>query len=232
MQLYSYDWQSEGGGGGGGGAEMGCGCGQESHGNGVNKKQQRKREWEKVWNGKEKKSYLSEEETNKSDYNQYPENTPGVLNIWAHGIKEQNTDNYSWSINVGKHNIKSASDLRRYVLSHSKEWTDNQGKNMTIVLHSCSSSNLAKSMSEDKEFKDKNITIIAPNAKLRTNQGGSIVNSKMYFKNDMKDSVRQEKGEWRAYRDGKLINTLPADAQPGMTDKNKLEQILKEEKKW
>ena len=86
-------------------------------------------------------------------------------------------------------------------------------------------------MSEDKEFKDKNITIIAPNAKLKTNQGGSIVNSKMYFKNDMKDLVRQEKGEWRAYRDGKLINTLPADAQPGMTDKKEQEQILKEGKK-
>ena len=60
---------------------------------------------------------------------------------------------------------------------------------------------------------------------------GSIVNSKMYFKNDMKDLVRQEKGEWRAYRDGKLINTLPADAQPGMTDKKEQEQILKEGKK-
>ena len=47
----------------------------------------------------------------------------------------------------------------------------------------------------------------------------------------MKDLVRQEKGEWRAYRDGKLINTLPADAQPGMTDKKEQEQILKEGKK-
>ena len=182
-------------------------------------------------NGKEKKSYLSDEETKKSDYNLYPDNTPGVLNIWAHGIKSADTDNYSWSIKVGNHYIENASDLRRFVLSHSKEWTGNQGKNMTIVLHSCSSSNIAKSMSEDKEFKDKNITIIAPNAKLKTNQGGSIVNSKMYFKNDMKDLVRQEKGEWRAYRDGKLINTLPADAQPGMTDKKEQEQILKEGKK-
>lgn len=182
-------------------------------------------------NGKEKKSYLSEKETKKTDYNLYPDNTPGVLNIWAHGIKRADTDNYSWSIQVGSHYIENASDLRRFVLSHSKEWTDNQGKNMTIVLHSCSSSNLAKLMSEDKEFKDKNITIIAPNAKLKTNQGGSIVNSKTYFKNDMKDPVREEKGEWRAYRDGKLINTLPAEAQPGMADKKEQEQILKEGKK-
>ncbi len=180
--------------------------------------------------GKEKKTYLSKEEIQNSDYNMYPDNTPGVINIWAHGAKELPTDNYSWTIQVGNRNIYNATDLRRFVLCHSKEWSNNQGKNIIIVLHSCSSSKLAKTMSAQDIFKGKNITIIAPNAKLKTNQNGSVVNSKMYFKSDSKKAVRKEDGQWRAYKDGKLVNTLPADAQPGLTNKKELDLLIKEEK--
>ena len=181
-------------------------------------------------NGKEKKTYLSKEKTQNSDYNMYPDNTPGLINIWAHGAKELPTDNYSWSIQVGNRNIDNATDLRRFVLCHCKEWSNNQGKNITIVLHSCSSSKLAKTMSAQDTFKGKNITIIAPNAKLKTNQSGSVVNSKMYFNSDTKKAVRKEEGQWRVYKDGKLVNTLPADAQPGLTNKKELDLLIKEKK--
>jgi RHS repeat-associated protein len=180
--------------------------------------------------GKEKKSYLSKEETQNSDYNLYPENTPGVLNIWAHGTKELETNKYSWSIKVDRHYIDNATDLRRFVLCHCKEWINNQGRNIIIVLHACSSSNLAKIMSAQDIFKGKNITIIAPNAKLKKNRVGSVVNSKMYFDSDTKKVVGKEEGQWRVYKDGELINTLPADAQPGLTNKKELDILIKDKK--
>ena len=180
--------------------------------------------------GKEKKSYLSKEETQNSDYNLYPENTPGVLNIWAHGTKELKTDKYSWSIKVDRHYIDNATDLRRFVLCHCKEWINNQGRNIIIVLHACSSSNLAKIMSAQDIFKGKNITIIAPNAKLKKNRVGSVVNSKTYFDSDTKKVVGKEEGQWRVYKDGELINTLPADAQPGLTNKKELDILIKDKK--
>ena len=40
-----------------------------------------------------------------------------------------------------------------------------------------------------------------------------------------------EEGKGMAYKDGKLVNTLPANAQPGMTDKAELERKLKNEEK-
>lgn len=85
-------------------------------------------------------------------------------------------------------------------------------------------------MSAQDTFKGKNITIIAPNAKLKTNQSGSVVNSKMYFNSDTKKAVRKEEGQWRVYKDGKLVNTLPADAQPGLTNKKELDLLIKEKK--
>ena len=180
--------------------------------------------------GKEKKSYLSKEETQNSDYNLYPENTPGVLNIWAHGTKELETNKYSWSIKVDRHYIDNATDLRRFVLCHCKEWINNQGRNIIIVLHACSSSNLAKIMSAQDIFKGKNITIIAPNAKLKKNRVGSVVNSKTYFDSDTKKVVGKDEGQWRVYKDGELINTLPADAQPGLTNKKELDILIKDKK--
>ena len=178
--------------------------------------------------GREKKEYLSYKELHESDYDMYPENTPGVINIWAHGVKEKNEDNYAWSIKVVRgRNVKNASEFENSVLKYSKEWKKNNGEDIIIVLHSCSSSNLAREMSGDKQFKGKNITIIAPNATLKPNKKGSKVNSKVYYKGDKKNIVGREEGKWMAYKDGKLVNTLPADAQPGMTDKAELERILK-----
>ena len=178
--------------------------------------------------GREKKEYLSYVELHESDYDMYPENTPGVINIWAHGVKEKNEDNYAWSIKVVRgRNVKNASEFENSVLKYSKEWKKNNGEDIIIVLHSCSSSNLAREMSGDKQFKGKNITIIAPNATLKPNKKGSKVNSKVYYKGDKKNIVGREEGKWMAYKDGKLVNTLPADAQPGMTDKAELERILK-----
>jgi hypothetical protein len=82
-------------------------------------------------------------------------------------------------------------------------------------------------MSAQDIFKGKNITIIAPNAKLKKNRVGSVVNSKTYFDSDTKKVVGKEEGQWRVYKDGELINTLPADAQPGLTNKKELDILIK-----
>lgn len=36
--------------------------------------------------------YLSYKELHESYYDIYPENTPGVINVWTHGINEKNDE--------------------------------------------------------------------------------------------------------------------------------------------
>ncbi len=180
--------------------------------------------------GKEKKKYLNAHETKYSDYNLYPDHTPGVLNIWAHGVRSDHYANFAWAIKAGT-NISNASDFHENVLTSSTEWKESEGKNLTIVLHSCSSSELAKKLSEDELFKDKNIVFIAPNASLVTNQNGSCVNDKVFIEKNSKKVIKKESGKWIVYRDGEQIGTLPATAQPGLKGKNRRESHQDNKKK-
>lgn len=168
--------------------------------------------------GKEKKKYLNAHETKYSDYNLYPDYTPGVLNIWAHGVKKSYSP-YAYAMNFDGIKVDNAADFHENVLTNSTEWKENKGKNLTIVLHSCSSSELAKKLSEDELFKDKNIVFVAPNASLVTNQNGSCVNDKVFVEKNSKKVIKKESGKWIVYRDGEQIGTLPATAQPGLKGK-------------
>ena len=170
--------------------------------------------------GKEKKKYLNAYETKYSDYNLYPDHTPGVLNIWAHGVKSDHYAHYAWAIKAGT-NISNAISFHENVLTSSSEWKESEGKNLTIVLHSCATSELAKKLSENELFKDKNIVFIAPNATLVTNQNGSRVNDKVFIKKNSTKVIKKESGKWIVYRDGVQIGTLPATAQPGLKGKNR-----------
>lgn len=173
--------------------------------------------------GKEKKEYLTANEVNNSDYNLYPENTPGILNIWAHGIKLNKYDSYAWGIDAGMQ-IGTATEFKETILNNSSEWKKNQGENITIVLHSCSTSEFAKILSEDNLFKGKNITFIAPNATLVTNHKGSRINSKVYVKGRKKQVVKREEGKWMVYKDGKLVSTFSAEAQLGKSNIHEIEK--------
>ena len=135
--------------------------------------------------------------------------------------------NYAWAIKAGT-NISNAVDFYEKVLTNSTEWKKSEGKNLTIVLHSCSSSELAKKLSEDNYFKNKNIVFIAPNATLVTNQKGSRVNDKVFVEKKSRKVVKQESGKWIAFKDGKQIGILSKTAQPGLKEKKRRESYEEE----
>ena len=177
--------------------------------------------------GREKKEYLSYEDLNKSDYSLYPENTPGVLNIWAHGAYDNKYDEYAKGISIGsKKYILNAQDFKEEILKYSSEWQKNGGKNMIIVLHSCGTSDFARKLSNDKLFKGRNITFVAPNAKLKTTtyrSGRKVtrINTKVYYNINSWKKIGTEKGKWLSYKDGELVKTEPADGQPGMVSQRR-----------
>ena len=188
--------------------------------------------------GKEKKEYLNYNDLQKSDYSLYPENTPGVLNIWAHGLYSKQYDEYAFSIDLGnKGLVKNSQDFREKILKTSNEWQKSGGENITIVLHACGTSEFAKALSNDKMFKGKNITFIAPNAMLKTTTYRSgkketRVKDKVYY-NIKKgwEKVKTVKGKWMAYKDGKLVTIYPSNAQPGIDTMQDDDRINKKKKK-
>ena len=172
--------------------------------------------------GKEKQQYLNREELKKSDYYQYPYNTPGTLNIWAHGVYDAHYDEFASGIEVGKvGKIDDAQGFHDAILKYSSEWKKNGGENMIIVLHSCGTSDFAKKLSEDDMFKGKNITFVAPNARLKVSPKGSKVNGKIFFQanTNWQKRIKTEDGRWMSYKDGELVGTESATAQPGKDNK-------------
>jgi len=181
--------------------------------------------------GKEKQQYLNKDELNKSDYRQYPHNTPGVLNIWAHGAYDAPYKEFASGMEIGKYGlVDNAQKFHDAILENSSEWKENGGENMTIVLHSCGTSEFAKKLSESEMFKGKNITFVAPNAKLRVNPKGSKVNGKIFFQDgtNFKKRIRTEEGRWMSYKDGELVGTESATAQPGKGNNNSDKRTKKE----
>ena len=184
-------------------------------------------------NGKDNINFLEKEDRDKTDYSQYENNTPGVINVWAHGVKENKYSEYASYLRVITYvdgnkiikDINNADDFARYVLSQSREWEKCKGENITIVLHSCSSSQLAKELSGSDIFTGKNITFVAPNNTLHTDvykNGGknTYIFDKLYFHQDNNgnlnpQSYKTEIGQWNVYRDGKFVKKYNKHAQPG-----------------
>ena len=56
---------------------------------------------------------------------------------------------------------------------------------------------------------------------MSTNKEGSHVYNKVFFKGEKKEVVNREEVKWMVYKDGKLIDTLPSTAQPGINSYKK-----------
>ena len=186
--------------------------------------------------GKEKKQYLKRDENvdevERSDYSLYPDNTPGVLNIWAHGTYSNRYDEFAWGIQIGDNKyVSEAQEFQDAILSTSSEWKNSGGKDMIIVLHSCGTSEFAKMLSGSQLFKGKNITFIAPNARITVSKKGSRIKDKTFYKDkSFKKIAKIEKGKWMSYKDGELVGTDSATAQPGMEGKKEREKKPSKEK--
>jgi hypothetical protein len=176
--------------------------------------------------GKEKLNYLSNSEKNKSDFSEYDNNTPGVINIWMHGIYENEKSisaNYM-QIKVGRNNLKDvrkADDFEEMILKKSHEWKNNGKENVIIVLHACGADDFAREMSNSSNFKGRGITFVAPNNNIhieknvKTGEVQSYIND---YPNENKKIKRE--GKWKAYRDGKIVATYGSKEKPGSKNFN------------
>lgn len=145
--------------------------------------------------------------------------TNNLVQIWAHGLRED-MRHRSWGIEVSvdyykprvkgngyyhfpkrdEKEIDNAKLLVQYLNKYDKNWRKSNGGHPIIILHACASSEFAKEMSNDEEFKD--VTFIAPNAtlfssKYRNEKVGNIATGK-----DYKTIVP---GKWEVYRNGESV---------------------------
>ena len=168
--------------------------------------------------GREKLHFLTFKDKEISDFSEYEQNTPGVINIWLHGVyKDGETSASSFEIRKGRGDveyIKTPQEFTEKVLNRSIEWKKNGKKGVTIVLHACYSDELAKSWSLNKEFKGKDITFIAPNNAIHIDKD-LRTGKKESFINDHNNKGTKRKGKWTAYRNGKVIATYGAKEKPG-----------------
>ena len=157
--------------------------------------------------GMETKEFV--DETNEKDKviaevaKKYPENKD--IQIFAHG----DTKGIDVFIDGGTERIENANTLIKLINKYfetGKNITNNS--DATIVLHSCNTgrgnNSFAKNISEEMP----NATIIAPNGYVVINSiSGRMEVSKTRSSFD-------KKGEWRVFKQGEIVNTLPLDAKP------------------
>ena len=126
--------------------------------------------------------------------------------------------------------IETAAEFEQMVLSRSRIWTQNDKKNVIIVLHACGADVFARIMSSSSNFKGRGITFIAPNNNIhidknpRTGEVQSYINN---YPNEKKNITRE--GKWTAYRDGKIVATYGSREKPG--SKNFNYKFKKDEKR-
>ena len=156
--------------------------------------------------------------------------TPFVQ-IWAHGIipegssmavginanicyreKRRRGSGYCKHISNEKMEIETAKDLNTLLNKYDKDWSKRKkGAKAVLILHSCSTSELAKEMSSDEDLKD--VYIIAPNSTITPSETGD----------ECVDPTEEgEEGRWEVYRNGETVKddtgapiTYPADSQVG-----------------
>ena len=177
-------------------------------------------------NGKEKLSFLSTNERKESDFSVYDYNTPGVINIWMHGIYENKNalSANSMQIRVGRNNwkeVSNADDFEQMILKKSHEWKNNGKGNVIIVLHACGADDFAKKMSNSSNFMGRGITFIAPNNNIHINKDTITGKVQSYINNYPNENkkIRRE-GKWTAYRDGKVVATYGSMEKPGSKNFN------------
>ena len=167
--------------------------------------------------GKENISFLPNKDKETSDYSNYANDIPNVINIWAHGVysSEDTSEAYGFSVyREGKETIIKDSKAFEHLLStRSNEWNKNHKESVTIVFHVCGAAALAKQFSESPLFKGKNITFIAANNKIAVTG-----NKKAFVKNRTNKNGSLVYGAWFAYKDGKEVAVYNRLSTPGQKD--------------
>lgn len=119
------------------------------------------------FNGEEDNYWLLDNKENKNIklyHDNFFKDDPNVINIWAHGIitdENASAEGFRAYIDGEEHEVTDVVSFLK-VLENSDLWKKSQGKNVKIVLHSCSTAAFAESLSENAKFRDNNVSIIAP----------------------------------------------------------------------
>ena len=143
------------------------------------------------------------------------QDNPHTINIWAHGNEKSMTVYYK---NTGRSEIiRDSKSFIKLLKTNSKVWNNSKdGKNVTIVLHSCSTGailkngdGLAQSLSKDIP----NAIIIAPDHTVKVNSSSG---ERGVFFNDTR--MEEEMGQWNQFENGKLTKIFPGDSKVGSSD--------------
>lgn len=115
--------------------------------------------------------------------------------------------------------IHNADLLRSYLDKYDKDWRNSNGGKPIIILHSCASSEFAKEVSKDEDFKD--VVFIAPNATLHTSRSGDEKIGDIVLLSGNR-VVGKVSGKWEVYKNGVPVKdkngipiTYDSTAQPG-----------------
>ena len=176
--------------------------------------------------GNKKHNWIKESTTNKQSLDARYNNasfqkrfTNGLVQIWAHGLRKD-MRHRSWGIEVSvdyykrrvygngyfhfpkrdEEQIDNAKMLVQYLNKYDKNWRSTNGGHPIIILHACATSDFAKEMSNDEEFKD--VTFIAPNATLFSSKHGNEKVNDIATGKDYKTIVS---GKWEVYRNGEVV---------------------------
>ena len=176
--------------------------------------------------GNKKHNWIKESTTNKQSLDARYNNasfqkrfTNGLVQIWAHGLRKD-MRHRSWGIEVSvdyykrrvygngyfhfpkrdEEQIDNAKMLVQYLNKYDKNWRSTNGGHPIIILHACATSDFAKEMSNDEEFKD--VTFIAPNATLFSSKYGNEKVNDIATGKDYKTIVS---GKWEVYRNGEVV---------------------------
>ena len=176
--------------------------------------------------GNKKHNWIKESTTNKQSLDARYNNasfqkrfTNGLVQIWAHGLRK-GMRHRSWGIEVSvdyykrrvygngyfhfpkrdEEQIDNAKMLVQYLNKYDKNWRSTNGGHPIIILHACATSDFAKEMSNDEEFKD--VTFIAPNATLFSSKYGNEKVNDIATGKDYKTIVS---GKWEVYRNGEVV---------------------------
>ena len=161
-------------------------------------------------NGKEKIDLLDKTDENykffSDDMNNFSDDA-NVINIWVHGLKEENGISYNHIVNAASFDkmLKNKSNIWK---KHAK------GEPAIIVLHSCQTSGFAKLLSQDPSF--ENVLIIAPNKLLQVGVRNPdkikriFTGVSSYTGKDV-HKLFLSTGKWLGYKNGKLYNDYSGD---------------------
>lgn len=144
-------------------------------------------------------------------------NDPNSIMIVAHGVIEEG-ENFASSINIQTYNpktkewndnyISNGKEFSNFLSGHSKTWNNYKkgnidAKDLHIVFYSCSSSEVARKISADSEFKD--ITFIAPNKDIGVTANSEVIVADIVMNSNGEWQIDKsgEKGNWNTYKNGR-----------------------------